>query len=77
MADCGCTAAREGMEDFLHNEVDDVKRVDISDHLSDCTNCEDEWRVGQALTNSVKRACCEEAPQELKATIQSALRDGR
>lgn len=74
MADCGCAAAREGMEDFLHDEVDEVKKGDIADHLSDCTDCEDEWRAGQALTNSLKRACCEEAPQELKHTIHNTLR---
>ena len=75
MADCDCGTARNGMEDFLHNEGDESLRADISDHLSSCEGCEDEWRVGQALTNSVKRACCEEAPSELKQSIHLALRE--
>ena len=73
MADCGCNAAREGMEDYLHNELDARRAGDISEHLACCPPCEDEWKVGLTLTASVKRACCEVAPDELKASIARQL----
>ena len=75
MADCGCDKALQSMEDVLHNQADPATAGDVAEHLACCPPCEDEWKVGQTLVNSVKRACCEEAPAELKVTIVNTLRD--
>ncbi len=74
MADCGCDKARESLEEVLHNEADPATAQDVADHLACCPPCEDEWRVGQTLSVTVKRACCEEAPEDLKASIVDSLR---
>ena len=74
MADCGCDKAMASLEEVLHDEADSVTARDVADHLACCPPCEDEWRVGQTLTVSVQRACCEEAPAELKTSIVERLR---
>lgn len=74
MTDCGCDKARESMEDYLHGETDESTSGDVAEHLACCEPCEQEWKVGYSLTVSVKRACCEEAPEELKANIVKSIK---
>ncbi|MDR9396739.1 zf-HC2 domain-containing protein [Pontimonas sp.] len=73
MADCGCDKARVVMEDYLHGETDEHTGNDVAEHLACCPPCEDEWRVGQQLSKAVQRACCEEAPADLKTHILQSL----
>jgi anti-sigma factor (TIGR02949 family) len=77
MADCGCEVARKNLEDYLHGELTEVNCADIEDHLQACPPCSDEHRVGVVLTNKVKSACCETAPEELKHTIVQNLEASR
>ena len=74
MADCGCDTARTSMEDYLHGETDETTKSDIADHLACCPPCEQEWQVGVSLSVKVQRACCEQAPSELKESIVNTLR---
>jgi anti-sigma factor (TIGR02949 family) len=73
MADCGCQHAREKLEDYLHGELAKESCCQIEDHLAKCPPCQDEHTVGITLTNKVKAACCETAPEQLKADIVSKL----
>ena len=73
MADCGCDKALVAMEDYIHGETDENTGKDVADHLACCPLCEEEWRVGQHLSEAVKRACCEEAPADLKTHIVQTL----
>ena len=69
MADCGCEVARKNLEDYLHGELQGVHCDEIEQHLETCLPCKDEHTVGVTLTNKVKSACCETAPEQLKKTI--------
>lgn len=73
MADCGCDTALVVMEDYIHGETDDNTGRDVAEHLACCPPCEEEWRVGQQLSQVLKRACCEQAPAELKTHIVESL----
>lgn len=73
MSDCGCDKAMEGLEEFLHGELDAPRHQEIAEHLGACPPCEEEKAIGEVLTKKVKSACCEEAPVELKVTILARL----
>lgn len=73
MPDCGCQEARQNLEDYLHGELPQVNCGDLEEHLAACPPCQDEHTVGLMLTQKVKSACCETAPDELKATIVTSL----
>lgn len=73
MADCGCDKALVVMEDYIHGETDEHTGNDVAEHLACCPPCEGELRAGQQLTQAVKRACCEQAPAELKTHIVQTL----
>jgi anti-sigma factor (TIGR02949 family) len=73
MGDCGCEHARAKLEDYLHGELPQESGAVIENHLAECPPCQDEHTVGLTLTNKVKAACCETAPEQLKADIVSKL----
>lgn len=73
MSDCGCGSAMQGLEDFVHNEVTLERREEIAEHLSACPPCEEEYQVSVTLQQKVKSACCETAPEELKARIVETI----
>jgi anti-sigma factor (TIGR02949 family) len=69
MGDCGCDTAQKDLEEYLHNELCSEAAADIREHMRNCGGCADELRVGVVLTEAVKKACNEKAPEELKAQI--------
>jgi mycothiol system anti-sigma-R factor len=73
MTDCGCEEARARMEDYLHGELSAKHCGDVEEHLNACPPCDEEKKVGQTLTNKVRSACCETAPDELKLSIKQKL----
>ena len=73
MSDCGCDVARDGLEDYLHDEVGGELRDQIDQHLSACPQCEQEWRAGVVLTKRLRGVCCETAPEALKVEIVARL----
>ena len=73
MADCGCEETRNKLEDYLHGELPQGACADLEDHFQGCTPCCDERDVGNLLTEKVKSACCEIAPEELKLNIRKTL----
>jgi mycothiol system anti-sigma-R factor len=75
MTDCGCDEARARMEDYLHGELTPDTVGDVEEHLSVCPPCDEEKKVGETLTNKVKSACCETAPESLKLSIRHRLQN--
>ena len=73
MADCGCEETRNKLEDYLHGELPQGACADLEDHFQGCTTCCDERDVGNLLTEKVKSACYETAPEELKLSIKKTL----
>ena len=74
MGDCGCDKAKKDLEEFLHNELCSEEAADIRAHMENCAECADELQVGVVLTEAVKKACDETAPEDLKAEVLNKLR---
>ncbi len=73
MTDCGCDKAKAELEEYLHREVSDADFLDISEHLATCVDCSGEHLVGLVLTQKVRKACQEKAPEELRVAVLSRL----
>ena len=73
MTDCGCEKAKAELEEFLHRELSDDAFRQIEEHLAGCEDCSAEHLVGLTLTQKVRRACAEEAPEELKRLIRERI----
>lgn len=73
MTDCGCHKAKAELEEFLHNELSPQQCQDIRDHMAVCDDCSAEHLVGLTLTNKVKEACQEKAPDELRELVLGAI----
>ena len=73
MTDCGCDKAKDELEEYLHREISDSDFTDISEHLASCADCSDEHLVGLTLSQKVRKACQEKAPDELRAAVLGKL----
>ncbi len=73
MTDCGCDKAKGELEEFLRRELSDQAFRDIEEHLAGCADCSREHLIAVTLTEKVKRACCETAPDELRAEIRAKI----
>ncbi|WP_210479158.1 zf-HC2 domain-containing protein [Naasia sp. SYSU D00948] len=74
MTDCGCEKAKAELEEYLHNELRGEDAADIREHMENCVDCAGEHRVGVVLTEAVKRACKDTAPEELRVQVLGRLR---
>ena len=74
MTDCGCEKAKSDLEEYLHQELERREYADISEHLANCSDCSDEVHLGRVLTDAVKRACRDTAPEELRLQVITSLR---
>lgn len=73
MTDCGCDKAKSELEEYLHRELSDDDFSDISEHLSTCVDCSSEHLIGLTLSEKVRKACQEKAPEELRAAVLGRL----
>jgi anti-sigma factor (TIGR02949 family) len=73
MTDCGCDKAKAELEEYLHRELSDQDFTDISDHLATCQDCSDEHLVGLVLSEKVRKACQEKAPEDLRLAVRVRL----
>jgi anti-sigma factor (TIGR02949 family) len=74
MTDCGCEKAKRDLEEYLHHELARQEYADITEHLAHCADCADEVHVGRVLTDAVKRACRDSAPEQLRVEVVRQLR---
>lgn len=74
MSDCGCEKAKAELEEYLHNELCREDAADIREHMAACGDCAGEHQVGIVLTEAVKRACADTAPEELRTQVLARLR---
>jgi|GEM_PF-80336 len=77
MSDCGCEKTKAELEEFLHNELVRENATEVQEHIANCTDCSGEHRVGIVLTEAVRRACNESAPDDLRQQVLSTLRRER
>ncbi len=75
MTDCGCDKAKAELEEYLHQELSEQDFQDITDHLANCADCTAEHLVGIALTERVRQACQEKAPEELRIAISVRIQE--
>ncbi|PJJ61659.1 zf-HC2 domain-containing protein [Compostimonas suwonensis] len=74
MSDCGCDKAKAELEEYLHNELCKEDAADVREHMANCVSCTEEHRVGLVLTEAVRRACKETAPEDLRTQVLASLR---
>jgi anti-sigma factor (TIGR02949 family) len=74
MSDCGCDKAKAELEEYLHNELRGEDAADIREHMANCADCAGEHKVGLVLTDAVRRACRDTAPEELRVVVLERLR---
>ncbi|WP_263091936.1 zf-HC2 domain-containing protein [Curtobacterium sp. RIT-PI-V] len=74
MSGCDCSKAKAELEEFLHGELCREDAADIREHMDDCEDCTTEHRVGVVLIETVRRACKETAPEELRGEILARIR---
>lgn len=74
MTDCGCEKAKQDLEEYLHHELERTEYADITEHMSGCVDCSEELRVGVILTEAVRRACRDTAPETLREQVVTRLR---
>jgi anti-sigma factor (TIGR02949 family) len=74
MTDCGCDKAKAELEEYLHRELSDEDFRDVSEHLANCEDCSAEHLVGVTLSEKVRRACRETAPDELRQQVLLKIR---
>jgi len=77
MTDCGCDKAKAELEEYLHRELSDADFTDITEHLTHCEDCTTEHLVGLTLSNKVRKACQEKAPESLRTAVLGRLNDIR
>src|SRR5437867_7440380 len=71
-----CEQATELMDGYLDGELDPITSQAIEQHLRDCHNCEQAYKVHTALTHAISRgAPYYKAPTGLRERIQSSLRE--
>ena len=75
MTDCGCDKAKAELEEYIHNELTTGEAADIAEHMATCDDCSGEHLVGLTLTQKVRAACNEKAPQELRSEVLLKLRE--
>jgi anti-sigma factor (TIGR02949 family) len=73
MTDCGCDKAKAELEEYLHRELSDGDFQDISEHLATCKDCSEEHLIGLTITEKVRKACQEKAPEELRSAVLGRL----
>jgi len=73
MTDCGCDKAKAELEEYLHRELSDGDFQDISEHLATCKDCSEEHLIGLTITEKVRKACQEKAPDELRTAVLGRL----
>jgi anti-sigma factor (TIGR02949 family) len=74
MTDCGCDKAKAELEEYIHNELTKGEAADIAEHMASCDDCSGEHLVGLTLTQKVRSACNEKAPEDLRAEVLLRLR---
>ncbi|MEK6309315.1 zf-HC2 domain-containing protein [Curtobacterium sp. 1P10AnD] len=74
MSGCDCSKAKAELEEFLHGELCREDAADIREHMADCEDCTSEHRVGVVLIETVRRACKETAPEQLRAEVLARIR---
>jgi len=73
MAEGDCNDSLAELYTFLDGELTDDKRVEIRQHLDDCSPCLERFDFQAELKAVISQKCREEVPQELRDRIARSL----
>lgn len=60
---------------YLDDEVTEVERVDIHQHLGECPPCDEQFQVVRTVKLVIQRSCTTSvAPDHLRSTIVTRIR---
>jgi mycothiol system anti-sigma-R factor len=73
MAEGDCNDSLAELYTFLDGELTDDKRMEIRQHLDDCSPCLERFDFQAELKAVISQKCREEVPQELRDRIARSL----
>ena len=56
-----------------NTDITEQEAADIAEHMANCDDCSGEHLIGLTLTEKVRKACNEKAPEDLRTAILSRL----
>ena len=63
---------------ILDGQATPEQATQFQTHICSCQQCEDKYKIDTAIKEAVKKNCgCQQAPDELRATIQGVLKNIR
>lgn len=71
-----CEDALHELYGFIDGELTDDRRVLIERHLDDCSPCLEVFDFQHELRTVISQKCREEVPEDLRARVAEALREG-
>lgn len=74
MSGCDCAQAQSAIEEYLRSECSAEQREEIRAHLAECPDCTHELEVTEQLVTVVRRACGENAPDDVRAKVLDAIK---
>ncbi|WP_051259979.1 hypothetical protein [Corynebacterium sputi] len=69
-----CEDMRQRLLVLLSRDCTADASCEVEAILESCPECMDEFRSDRVLRNALRRCCCEEAPDTLRARITSEIR---
>jgi mycothiol system anti-sigma-R factor len=75
--DTDCREVLDRVFEYLDGEMTHVDIERIRQHLDECAPCLKEYDLDEVLKALVRRACCESAPQTLRARILVSITEVR
>lgn len=70
----GCDSYLEHLAEYLDGELTEQDCQVLTQHLSDCPPCLDEYQRDAIMKALVRRSCaCEEAPTALRSRIMQSI----
>ncbi len=71
-----CRKIREALEELLRGELCEAESAPLRHHIQHCSDCQNEEKTLDRLTDAVKRACREDkAPLSLREAIARGIQN--
>lgn len=68
-----CNEALHELYHLLSGELDDAKRVQIQEHLDQCSPCAEPYDFYAELRRTLQQRCRDSAPPDLLRRIEAAI----
>jgi mycothiol system anti-sigma-R factor len=68
-----CSEVLDRLYEYLDGELDTQRVHLIREHLEECAPCLREYGLEDALKSIVRRACCDQAPTDLRKKVMMRI----